>query len=60
MSRDLTPEEVEQVRAAIAGVDCALKWMEPELRRLQRALDAWISLEVIGELNRIIYRETAG
>lgn len=54
----MTPAEREQVAAAIAGVDCALEWLEADLRRLQQALDAGVSLEVIGALNRIIYGES--
>lgn len=59
MSRAMTPSEREQVAAAIAGVDCALTWLEADLRRLQQALDAGVSLEVIGALNRIIYGEAS-
>ena len=58
MGRALTAAEREQVQAAIAGVDCALTWLEADLRRLQQALDAGVSLEVIGALNRIIYGES--
>lgn len=57
MNDRLTPEEAAQLRDVIDGLDTALTWLDADLARLQRSLDAGISLEVIGALNQIIYRE---
>ena len=50
MSRD----DEQALRDAIAGIDTALVWMEADLRRLSDALEAGISLEVYGELMRVL------
>ena len=49
----MTPQDEAAIRAVIEGCDAAWDWLEAELRRLQASLDAGISLDVIGALNRI-------
>lgn len=56
----MTTEQREAVQAAVHGIDVALTWLEADLRRLERALAAGISLEQIGVLNRIALRAEAG
>lgn len=56
----MTTEQREAVQAAVQGIDVALTWLEADLRRLERALAAGISLELIGVLNRIALRAEAG
>lgn len=52
----MTPADEAAIRDVIAGVDTAWDWFEVEIARLQRAIDAGVSLEVIGAVNRAIWR----
>jgi hypothetical protein len=56
MTDQLTPDETAQLEAVIAGLHTALTWLDADVRRLQRALDAGIRFETICEINRCIYR----
>lgn len=45
------------IRDVIAGIDTAFDALDADLLQLSIALEAGISLEVIGEVNRILYTE---
>ena len=49
----MTPDDEARIRDVIDGCDAAMAWLEADIRRLQASLDAGISLDVIGALNRI-------
>lgn len=52
----MTPHDAA-IREVIAGIDTAFDALDADLQRLTIALEAGVSLEVIGEMNRLLYTE---
>ncbi len=44
------------VREVIAGVDTALMWLEVEVARMQRSLDAGIEYQTLAAINAAIVK----
>jgi hypothetical protein len=50
MNHTLTPAEAQALQDAIDGLDTAMVWLEADLRRLERSLEAGIEIPTLGAM----------